>query len=89
MLTSMSNFAGVLGRQGKYEEAELINRQTLARSEKVVWPQTYSEQYSVRLLLRHVCANWFNLPCITIRDCLGAEIYALGGLIPGTEGVST
>jgi tetratricopeptide (TPR) repeat protein len=35
-LTSMSNLALVLGRQGKYEDAEMRNRQTLARREKVL-----------------------------------------------------
>ncbi|PWO27345.1 EntF, Non-ribosomal peptide synthetase [Pyrenophora tritici-repentis] len=35
-LTSMSNLAGVLGRQGKYKEAEVMNRQMLALSETVL-----------------------------------------------------
>jgi tetratricopeptide (TPR) repeat protein len=35
-LTSMTNLAGVLGRQGKYEEAEAMNRQTLALFETVL-----------------------------------------------------
>jgi hypothetical protein len=34
-LTSMSNLAGVLQSQGKYEEAEAINRQMLALKETV------------------------------------------------------
>jgi hypothetical protein len=32
----MSNLALVLGRQGKYEDAEAMNRQTLALSETVL-----------------------------------------------------
>jgi tetratricopeptide (TPR) repeat protein len=35
-LTSMNNLAGVLDRQGKYEEAEAMHRQTLAMREKVL-----------------------------------------------------
>jgi hypothetical protein len=35
-LKSMNNLAQVLRRQGKYEEAEAMNRQTLARREKVL-----------------------------------------------------
>ncbi|KAI1601165.1 HET multi-domain protein [Pyrenophora tritici-repentis] len=35
-LTSMSNLAGVLGRQGKYKEAEVMNRQMLALTETVL-----------------------------------------------------
>jgi hypothetical protein len=31
-LGSMNNLAGVLGRQGKYEEAETMHRRTLART---------------------------------------------------------
>jgi hypothetical protein len=38
-LTSMSNLAGVLDSQGKYGEAEAMNRQTLARREKVLGPE--------------------------------------------------
>jgi Flp pilus assembly protein TadD len=38
-LTSMSNLASVLRSQGKYEEAEAINRQTLAQGEKVLGPE--------------------------------------------------
>jgi hypothetical protein len=35
-LTSTSNLALVLGSQGKYEESETMNRQTLAQREKVL-----------------------------------------------------
>ena len=38
-LITMSNLAVVLNRQGKYKEAELMNRQTLARREKVLGPE--------------------------------------------------
>jgi hypothetical protein len=38
-LTSISNLALVLGSQGKYEEAEAMNRQTLAQREKVLGPK--------------------------------------------------
>ncbi|KAG4433370.1 hypothetical protein IFR05_011154 [Cadophora sp. M221] len=36
MLTTMSNLAGVLDRQGKYAEAEAMNRQTLEIKEEVL-----------------------------------------------------
>ncbi|KAG9383208.1 kinesin light chain [Pyrenophora tritici-repentis] len=35
----MSNLALVLDKQGKYEEAEAMNRQTLARRENVLGPE--------------------------------------------------
>jgi Flp pilus assembly protein TadD len=35
-LTSMSNLAGVLASQGKYDEAEAMNRQTLAWRKEVL-----------------------------------------------------
>jgi hypothetical protein len=38
-LTSISNLAAVLKSQGKYEEAEAMNRQTLALKETVLGPK--------------------------------------------------
>jgi Flp pilus assembly protein TadD len=38
-LAIMSNLALVLNSQGKYEEAEVMNRQTLALREKVIGPE--------------------------------------------------
>jgi hypothetical protein len=36
---SMNNLAAVLTSQGRYKEAEVIGRQTLARSKKVLGPE--------------------------------------------------
>jgi hypothetical protein len=50
----MSNLAGVLNSQGKYEEAEAMNRETLARSEKVLGrehPDTLTSVYCLAHLL--------------------------------------
>jgi Flp pilus assembly protein TadD len=53
-LTSMSNLALVLGRQGKYEEAEAMNRQTLALKETVLGrehPDTLTSMSNLALVL--------------------------------------
>jgi hypothetical protein len=53
-LTSMSNLALVLGSQGKYEDAETMNRKTLARREKVLGlehPDTLMSVYCLAYLL--------------------------------------
>jgi hypothetical protein len=50
----MSNLALVLDSQGKYEEAESINRQTLTRREKVLrpeYPNTLTSVYCLAYLL--------------------------------------
>ncbi|KAI0123269.1 Tetratricopeptide repeat-domain-containing protein [Xylariales sp. AK1849] len=38
-LTSMNNLAGVLSRQGKYEEAEQMHRQTLELRKELLGPE--------------------------------------------------
>ena len=50
----MTNLAGVLNRQGKYEEAEAMNRQTLARREKVLGPDHPDTLTSVYCLAYHL-----------------------------------
>jgi hypothetical protein len=39
MLMSMSNLVRVLDRQGRYKEAEAMNRETLALNRKVLRPE--------------------------------------------------
>lgn len=49
MLASMNNLAAVLGRQGKYDEAEAIHRQELGLIEMVMGPeQTIVEALNAR-----------------------------------------
>jgi tetratricopeptide (TPR) repeat protein len=53
---SMSNLAGVLRRQGKYKEAEEMNRQMLELSEKVLGedhPATLTSTYCLAYLLQN------------------------------------
>lgn len=56
MLTSMNNLALVLRMQGNYKEAELINRQTLARREKVLGAEHLDTLTSV-YCLAHLLVN--------------------------------
>jgi tetratricopeptide (TPR) repeat protein len=52
----MSNLAHVLGRQGKYEDAEAMNRQTLALKETVLGrehPDTLTSVHNLAHLLAH------------------------------------
>jgi tetratricopeptide (TPR) repeat protein len=54
-LISMNNLAGVLESQGKYEDAEAMNRQTLALSETVLGrehPSTLTSMSNLALVLR-------------------------------------
>ena len=56
-LTSMNNLAEVLGSQGKYEEAERINRQTLALRESVLGkenPDTLTSMNNLAKVLRNL-----------------------------------
>jgi hypothetical protein len=55
-LIRMSNLAGVLERQGKYEEAESINMQTLAQYKKVLGAEDLDTLTSP-VLLAHLFAN--------------------------------
>jgi hypothetical protein len=71
----MSNLAGVLDRQGKYEEAEAMNRQTLARREKVLGhehPDTLTSIYCLAYLLTHQQCYNESLPLYK-RACAGYE----------------
>jgi hypothetical protein len=60
ILTSMSNLVGGLESQGKYEDAEAMNRQTLALKETVLGrehPSTLTSLYCLAYILasRHRC----------------------------------
>ena len=55
-LTSMSNLAGSLDSQGKYEEAEAMNRQTLAWRENILGTKHPDTLFSV-YCLAHFLAN--------------------------------
>jgi tetratricopeptide (TPR) repeat protein len=73
---SMNNLAGVLDRQGKYEEAEAMHRQTLATSEKVLGrehPSTLTSVYCLAHLLakQHMFEESLNL---YRRACNGYSI---------------
>jgi Tfp pilus assembly protein PilF len=55
-LTTMSNFALVLNSQGKYAEAESMNRQTLELKEEVLGkthPETLTSVYCLAYLLQN------------------------------------
>ncbi|KAF2729795.1 hypothetical protein EJ04DRAFT_395226, partial [Polyplosphaeria fusca] len=80
-LTTMNNLAGVLGSQGKYEEAESMHRQTLATREKVLGvehPGTLTTVYCLARLLtggHHYdeSAALYNRACIGYTASLGRD----------------
>ncbi|OCK82773.1 hypothetical protein K432DRAFT_292475, partial [Lepidopterella palustris CBS 459.81] len=75
------NLAGVLSRQGKYKEAESINRQTLARYEKVLGaehPDTLTSVYCLAYLLANQhrydeAAPLYERTCAGYRKVLGND----------------
>jgi hypothetical protein len=78
---SMSNLAGVLTRQSKYEEAEAMSRQTLAQREKVLGPehlQTLNSVHSLaHLLVAQDCyyesGTLYERACDAYSSVLGAN----------------
>jgi tetratricopeptide (TPR) repeat protein len=73
---SMSNLALVLESQGKYEEAEAMNRQTLALSETVLGhehPDTLTSMNNLAHVLAKLC---YYQECLALyeRPCAGYHI---------------
>jgi hypothetical protein len=67
--------ASVLDSQGKYEEAEAMQRQTLARKEMVLGPEhpsTLTSIYCLAYLLTHQQRYYESLPLYK-RACAGYE----------------
>jgi hypothetical protein len=77
----MNNLALVLGMQGKYEEAEAMNRETLARREKVLGckhPDTLTNVYCLAHLLasQHYYKQYLALydrACTAYQTVLGTD----------------
>lgn len=77
----MDNLAGVLDSQGKYEEAEAMNRRTIAQSEKVLGPEhpdtLKSVYYFARLLAKvqrfDESLMFYERACTGYRAVLGSD----------------
>jgi hypothetical protein len=84
-LTTMSNLAGVLDRQGKYETAEAMNRQTLALKETVLGREHPSTLISV-YCLAHLLANrhHYDESLVLYRRACAAYPTVLGNDHPTT-----
>lgn len=79
MLMSINSLAGVLGSQGKYEEAEEMHRQALALMESVLGkehPDTLMSVYRLAHLLHRV-KRYKDAELMYQRACAGYKV-ALG-----------
>jgi hypothetical protein len=82
----MSNLAGVLDRQGKYADAEAINRQTLEIREEVLGkthPNTLTSVYCLAYLLQKK-QEYKEASLLYQRACTGYNL-SLGSEHPTTK----